>query len=176
MSDRLSNTAYVILGALQYGPKSGYDIKARVDISTRFFFSASYGQIYPELKRLEAGGLISGNTRNTGRRKRTVYELTADGGRLLREWLLRPGAGIEMRDEGLLKVFFSGPMSGREQLDRVVGLRDERQFELAELLAIQQDLPEEADDMHRAVLDYGIGLYEYVIDWCDRYIKERTRR
>ena len=31
---------------------SGYEIKALVDKSTRFFWAASYGQIYPELQRL----------------------------------------------------------------------------------------------------------------------------
>ena len=43
----------VILGLLSIGPRSGYDIKAVVDRSTRFFWAASYGQIYPELRRLE---------------------------------------------------------------------------------------------------------------------------
>ena len=50
----------VVLGLLADGPRSGYDIKAIVDRSTRFFWAASYGQIYPELRRLEAEGLIEG--------------------------------------------------------------------------------------------------------------------
>ena len=41
----LSPTAYVILGMLSWWPMSGYDIKATVDKSTRFFWAASYGQI-----------------------------------------------------------------------------------------------------------------------------------
>ena len=55
-----SPTAYVILGMLAWGPLSGYDIKAVVDRSVRFFWAASYGQIYPELKRLSEAGLIEG--------------------------------------------------------------------------------------------------------------------
>ena len=52
----MSTTAItpVILGLLAVRPLSGYDIKAIVDRSTRFFWAASYGQIYPELRRLEA--------------------------------------------------------------------------------------------------------------------------
>ena len=42
------------------GPKSGYEIKGLVDRSTRFFWAASYGQIYPELRRLSDAGLIEG--------------------------------------------------------------------------------------------------------------------
>ena len=50
----------VVLGLLAHGPRSGYDIKAAVDRSTRFFWAASYGQIYPELRRLEREGLVEG--------------------------------------------------------------------------------------------------------------------
>ena len=38
--------------------RSGYDIKKAIDIATRFFWSASFGQIYPELKRLQKAGLV----------------------------------------------------------------------------------------------------------------------
>ena len=75
----VSSTGYVILGMLGKGPMSGYEIKALVDRSTRFFWAASYGQIYPELRRLAAAGLIEGEARPTGGRKRTVYHLTGTG-------------------------------------------------------------------------------------------------
>ena len=56
----LSPTGRVILGFLAVEPRSGYDIKEQVDKSTRFFWAASYGQIYPELKRLAGDGLRGG--------------------------------------------------------------------------------------------------------------------
>ncbi len=56
----LSATAYVILGMVSREPRSGYEIKALVDDTTRFFWAASYGQIYPELKRLSEAGLVEG--------------------------------------------------------------------------------------------------------------------
>src|SRR4051794_17754949 len=70
----------VILGLLALGPRSGYEIKATVDRSTRFFWAASYGQIYPELRRLERDGLIEGEDAPNGARPRRVYRLT-DAGR-----------------------------------------------------------------------------------------------
>ena len=54
-------------------PRSGYDIKQVVDHSTRFFWAASYGQIYPELKRLAAEGLIEPHAESEGGRRRTAY-------------------------------------------------------------------------------------------------------
>ena len=79
--ESLSATAYVILGMIREEPRSGYEIKALVDNSTRFFWAASYGQIYPELKRLSEAGLVVGIDSPTGGRRRTVYEITADGKR-----------------------------------------------------------------------------------------------
>ena len=55
------------------GRQTGYDIKQFVDKSTRHFWAASYGQIYPELRRLEEQGLIEGQSEPTGGRARTVY-------------------------------------------------------------------------------------------------------
>ena len=41
-------TARVILGLQQFSPRTGYDVKRVTDFSTRFFWRASYWQIYPE--------------------------------------------------------------------------------------------------------------------------------
>src|SRR2546421_362366 len=54
----LSPTGRVVLGMLALGNRTGYDIKQVVDKSTRHFWAASYGQIYPELRRLEDQGLV----------------------------------------------------------------------------------------------------------------------
>src|SRR3954453_20245637 len=99
--DSLSPTAYVILGMIRTGPRSGYEIKALVDGSTRFFWAASYGQIYPELKRLSEAGLVKGVEAPTGGRRRTVYEITADGEAELKSWLQARPETYEMREEGL---------------------------------------------------------------------------
>ena len=72
---------------LALGRRTGYDIKQFVDKSTRHFWAASYGQIYPELKRLEEQGLVSGRREPSGGRARTVYELTDAGGQALESWL-----------------------------------------------------------------------------------------
>ena len=105
----LSATAKVILGMLAERPRSGYEIKQLVDNSARFFWAASYGQIYPELKRLEDAGLIRGSDASQGARQRTVFKLTAKG------QTRRRASGsdatpqvFELRDEGLLKLFFAG--------------------------------------------------------------------
>ena len=80
----LTPTARVILGMLKLGVPTGYDIKKVIDGSTRFFWTASFGQIYPELKRLEGDGLVRSRQEPRGKVKRTVYELTPKGEAALR--------------------------------------------------------------------------------------------
>src|SRR5213592_4950087 len=101
----LSPTARVLLGMIRKGRRTGYEIKQLVDVSTRFFWAASYGQIYPELKRLEAASLIEGEDDPTGGRQRRAYSLTSKGERALDAWLRSDDEPTyEMRDEALLKL------------------------------------------------------------------------
>ena len=90
--ESLSPTGRVILGMLGLWPMSGYEIKSLVDHSTRFFWAASYGQIYPELRKLAEAGLIEGEEQAQGDRKRTVHTLTPAGREAL-ERLARRAAG-----------------------------------------------------------------------------------
>ena len=122
----LNPTAYVILGMVSREPRSGYEIKALVDDTTRFFWAASYGQIYPELKRLSEAGLVEGVDAPRGDRKRTVYAITADGESELKDWLRLPPSTYEMREEGLLKLFFAGVLPREEATEILRSMREHR--------------------------------------------------
>jgi DNA-binding PadR family transcriptional regulator len=123
---KLTSVGKVILGLLHERPRSGYEIKSFVDRSTRFFWAASYGQIYPELRRLEEAGLVEGASEPRGGRARRVFRATAAGRRALREWLTGPELAYELRDEGLLKLFFADALSDEEALALVRDLRRQR--------------------------------------------------
>jgi PadR family transcriptional regulator, regulatory protein AphA len=168
----LSATAYVILGMLAWGPRSGYDIKAAVDHSVRFFWAASYGQIYPELRRLSEAGLVEGEAEPESGRRRTVYRLTAAGERALREWLAEEPETFETRDEGLLKLFFadSSPETAAASLD---AKRRYHEDKLRQLHAIEAT--GKPDGFPLVVLRYGVESSEWMIDWCAREA-ERLRR
>ena len=163
----LSNTAYVVLGMLREEPRSGYEIKQAVDNSTRFFWAASYGQIYPELKRLAAAGLVTGEAERGGR-KRTVYRLTAAGRRELRRWLEREPETFELRDEGLLKLFFSDASSPQAAADAVAAKRRYHEEKLSALRAIESLAKQARDPYPFMVLSHGIELSEWTIEWCER--------
>lgn len=168
--EELSPTAYVILGFARKGPKSGYEIKALVDNSTRFFWAASYGQIYPELKRLSEAGLLVGSEQPTGGRRRTIYEITADGEEELRAWLREQPQTFEMRDEGLLKLFFADALPRQEAVEVLRTMRAQRLEVNERLRAIKEmKLKGEVDDpFPLIVLEGGLEFTAWFADWCER--------
>jgi len=62
-----SRTIYAVLGFLTVRPMSGYDIKKAVEVSIANFWTESYGQIYPVLKRLTEQGLVEKSDTETKR-------------------------------------------------------------------------------------------------------------
>ena len=150
-------------------PMSGYEIKRFVDNSTRFFWAASYGQIYPELRRLAEAGLIEGRTEAQGGRRRTVYTLTAAGSAGAAEWLARPPEIHEMRDEGLLKLFFADSPGRRRTEHALEAKRDHHRERRRALRAIEAEAARAARRARPTLtLRFGIACNELVADWCAR--------
>ena len=177
----LSATAKVILGMLAARPRSGYEIKQLVDDSTRFFWAASYGQIYPELKRLAEDGLVKGADASTGARQRTVYALTDGGRRAAREWIGRPAEVFELRDEGLLELFFAGAVDpartaeiARERAAHATAIasRLREVEEMKDAADREADPPHDSDAGSETVLRYGIELNEWAAEWFERAARD----
>ena len=163
--ETLSPTGRVVLGMIALGNRTGYDIKRVVDKSTRNFWAASYGQIYPELGRLEKAGLVSGRPEPSGGRARTVYELTPRGEGALRDWLGSDSEPTyELRDEGMLKLFFSDSLPER----RIANLGAMRARQERKLKALRE-LEGKSGEFHtgpRMTLEMGIAYAQFMADWC----------
>ena len=172
----LNGTSYVILGMLKLGRRTGYEIKQLVDVSTRFFWAASYGQIYPELRRLAQAGLIEEETGPSGGRRRRAYHLTAAGERALREWLTSGADPIyELRDEALLKFFFADALAPAEAADLVRSRRTGHEAVLDRLRAIESAASEGPHRFPYLSLRFGIEFNEFIVGWCDRMERELAR-
>jgi DNA-binding PadR family transcriptional regulator len=165
----LTPTARVILGMLKLGVPTGYDIKRIIDDSTRFFWTASYGQIYPELKRLRKAGLVTARQEPRGKVKRTFYELTPKGEEALREWLTdRESVLFEIRDESLLRLFFADLLPKDEVLANVrmqqllfdTVLERFREIEVEARAGI-----DEGREYPYLVLRYGLDFITWARDW-----------
>ena len=169
----LSPTARVILGLLAWEARTGYEIKQATDRSTRFFWGASYGQIYPELRRLEAAGLVESREEPRGRVPRRVYSLTTAGRRALDAWLETADESYEVRDEGLLKLFFGDLMSEEQRRDLIARRSAWYEESAALFRGIGEELGE-LDECSGSVLRYGIELMEWSAQWWRELEREVT--
>lgn len=160
----LNATARVILGLLKFGPRTGYDVKRVTDFSTRFFWRASYGQIYPELRSLEQAGVVRVREEPRGRRPRRVYELTPKGERALSAWLDGESDLYEVRDEGLLRLFFGELLSNEELLALVRRRRAWFEGAGAHFRGIAAQLSD-VEGPSGEVLRYGIELMDWNATW-----------
>ena len=173
----LTNTSYLLLGMVALGPLSGYDIKQMADGSTRHFWQISYGQIYPELKALEKAGMVQGAEAARGSRQRTLHQLTGTGTEALTDWISDSKVSpVELRDEMLLKLFFSDTV-GKEARIELARSMARRHRDAAGGLASQEPPHLEVPcPMRLEVLRFGIGLHTWCADFytqlADRLDKE----
>ncbi|MEV6212708.1 PadR family transcriptional regulator [Kitasatospora sp. NPDC051914] len=94
-----------VMAALLEGEASGYDLAKEFDASVANYWMATPQQLYRELERMEAEGLVRARTVQQERRpNKRLFSLTEAGREQLRVFTadpLRPGA---VRDELMVKV------------------------------------------------------------------------
>ena len=172
----LSNkTKYAILGALSLMPMSGYDIKKFCDGSVAHFWSENYARIYPVLREMEKEGLVTGETaKSRNRPPRNVYTITAKGKDELRRWLLQPAEERRLREELLLKLFYSENVPLENMLGKIEAEKQKNLGYLEEYARIEHFL--KTDETTRnarglplwlATLSFGRHFREGVVRWCD---------
>ncbi len=107
-NDRLTPTSYLVLGLLaREGPSTPYDLERQVAATLGNFWSFPHTLLYTEPARLTVLGLAREDRELDGRRRR-MFAITSSGREALGAWLEQPaGAPTELRDLGLLQLFFS---------------------------------------------------------------------
>jgi PadR family transcriptional regulator AphA len=175
-------TPNALLGLLSLEPMSGYDIRQLISRSIGHFWSESYGQIYPGLKRLADEGLAEKKTqRGNGTPDRHVYSLTEEGRRRLRQWLKLPVTEVEVpRNEMLLKLFFGAhvPLAvSREHVEAYLELHEkESQLYTAMAKSLRK---EEANDPQLPfwlmTLNLGRHSSTAMMKWCRETLAELDR-
>jgi DNA-binding PadR family transcriptional regulator len=107
LSIPLTPTSFIVLGLLDLaGPSTPYALKQGVAGTVGNFWSVPHSQLYAEPERLAKAGYVTEERESGGRRRRT-YTITAAGREALAGWLAEAELPApEMRDPGLLKLFF----------------------------------------------------------------------
>lgn len=106
---KLTPTSYIVLGLLDAcAPEEAtpYDIKQWMGFSVDNFWPTPHAQVYREPERLATGGYVTERREETGRRRK-FYKITEAGRDALQAWRHQaPDDLPELRDAGVLKVFF----------------------------------------------------------------------
>src|SRR3954451_11695098 len=137
-----ASTDYAVLGMLTLKPMSGYDIRATIAESIAYFWTESYGQIYPTLKRLAKEKLVTRRSERAGGRERHIYAITAAGREALAEWLRDPARTRAARNELLFKLFFARQIAPAEAAAQVERFRAEHERARQEFTQVERQLIE----------------------------------
>jgi PadR family transcriptional regulator, regulatory protein AphA len=138
-------TAYVLLGLLSVRPSTAYELAQHVRRSLGWFWPRAERKLYDDPKRLVADGLATAAEEPAGRRKRTVYAITAKGRRELADWLGTPSAAPSWENEALVKVSFAdaGDLAAlRRTLTEAGDAARERLAALADTETLPEPLPQ----------------------------------
>jgi PadR family transcriptional regulator AphA len=180
MARRSSSGSQVLLGLLTIQPMSGYDLGQVIRDSVGHFWRESYGQIYPNLKRLAAEGLVTAKAeRQEGKPDRRIYSITGKGREQLVKWLAVAPQPEIPRNELLLKLFFGAQVSPEiliGYLERMI--EEERalvtQFRQAERkIAGQTQYPDAP--YWRMTARFGLLELEAHLRWAQETLAELRR-
>jgi len=168
---------YIILGLLMEGDMSGYDMKKTIDHSVGIFYKASYGSLYPALKRLTEKQWVSMTEEPGNSKKKKIYSLMPEGKENFMVWLAGP---LEMsRNEFLLKIFFFDYLGE----DTRTALLEEYEFklnrEIGRLQAVEQivagelaEIPNPQNYYYRvSALSYGMLFFNMEKQFVDNIKK-----
>jgi PadR family transcriptional regulator, regulatory protein AphA len=174
----LPPAAYVVLGMIRLGARSGYEIKQTVELSIRYFWTISQAQIYPSLQRLEHDGLVRGHSEPRGNRPRRVFEITGKGEAALAGWLTEPTPmPFELRDVGMLKLFFADALPPAEAQTLLTTIRRRSEDRVSALRAIEpvaQQARAEGNAYPLLTLRMGIAYHQAMIDTCAGFTREQA--
>ena len=186
-TERLTPTSYLVLGLLaREGPSTPYDLEQHVRATLGNFWSFPHTLLYTEPARLAALGLVT-EARETGGRRRRVFEITPAGEAALGAWLDRPSdAPAELRDPGLLQLFFADLASDDTRLRLAERQLDIHRAKLnayreAERQELRPDRPERGqrtvEHWRGETLPMGLRYEGAAVDfWTDVVAKSRRGR
>jgi DNA-binding PadR family transcriptional regulator len=170
-SARRNPTEFAILGFLAEAPMSGYDIKQEVEQRLGTFWTESYGNIYPMLRRLRTRKLVSmrlvAGRRGPSRRK--LYTITDAGRNALARWFETPVAPLRPRNEFLLRVFFGRHAPAGVLAHDLRGFAAKATQTLQHLRSVRARLSAEDELPDRvyweSVIDYGEQVFATLASW-----------
>ena len=169
-----------ILGLLNYGDMSGYEIREVFKDSLNYFWTAQTSQIYRELGALEKNGWIKRQAvKQDGKPNKNICSITDEGRKELLRWLSEADVNMDMRSSILMKIFFMGelPISNslnffKELNKEYCGLLNDLQAEHHSIDFYQEMVPDKRNALFwQMTADFGKRYMQMYVDWSESCIQ-----
>lgn len=171
-----------ILGLLNYGDMTGYEIMGVFRDSLRFFWTAQTSQIYRELQGMEKKGWVTQtHVPQKGKPDKNVYSITEKGKKELLLWLTED-VEDSIRSPLLMKTFFRGELSLDKNIDYFKSLLEASVFpdgiEIPKESAARY--AKEIENGEKALywqmtLEFGMMYEQMFRAWCGRCVEKLER-
>ena len=179
---------HALLALLDAGPMTGYELAKQFDLSVTHLWHAPHSQIYPELRRMEAAGLVEAESLPRGRRAtKRAYSLTSQGAEELVAWVRRIETPPREREPAYLRATYFEYESYdetrrhfREHRDHYRAVQEQWQSHVARLQRhdtelMRRRLARAPRETHDAIVAYKVHAYEGLIEraraeiaWAER--------
>ena len=129
-------------------------------------------KVYEEPKRLVAAGHAKAAVDRKDPR-RTRYAISAQGRRVLAQWVAEPGPGVRFESEGALKVLFAENGTKQQLLATIDSMRHDALADVARVVDTLEYLltegPPYPNRIHQSVLvmDLVLRITTAVAEWAD---------
>ena len=169
-----------ILGLINYGEKTGYEMMTVFRDSLNHFWTAQTSQIYRELQAMEKAGWISQtHVPQAGKPDKNVFSITPAGREELMQWLRDAGMPSAVRNPLLMKTFFMGELPVAESIAFFKALRevsvfpDEGKQATANADMYRQTVPRPENAVcWKLTIAFGQMYERMQREWCEYCIRE----
>lgn len=163
---------HALLAILAVEPMTGYDLTKHFSRSAAYVWHAPHSQIYPELRKLEAEGMVTAESVARGDRgvKRT-YSITDAGLASLVAWVEEDSLPVPERDAFLLKATYfeyGSFANARRQFEAHLGYYEEQRrrwevhaqtLERRATALMERRLEAMPEELHEALVAYKVHVY-----------------
>jgi len=165
---------HVITGMVLHKPLTGYELKKEVESGIGNFYKASYGSLYPALKKLTDKGYVTLTEQTQVARLKKYYMATEAGKTAFLEWLMAPvdiGSGTAAI---LAKIYFFGELPKTMRNQKIQEYESAVQTVLDQYKNMEAQLADtiknDRDYFELSTLYYGLQHTQGLLRWL-KYIK-----
>lgn len=153
------NNEQIILGLLYKKDRTGYELNEVFKDIFSHFYDASFGMIYPTLRRLAKNGLVSKKmVVQAGRPNKNIYSITTAGKKEFEASLTTPTLPDTRHSDFLMRLYF-GEYEKPADLTRI--MQEQVNWLKEQIDKLQDRLQEWPNITPPQKLSFTIGIAEY---------------